>query len=69
MSYVLFVLLVYVSITYPYLFLSWKVRLGDLDLSTDYEGEEQIAQERKITKIAKHPKVSMKVLNVASWRG
>ncbi len=32
------------------------VAVGDLDLATNYEGEEKIAQQRKITKITKHPK-------------
>ena len=38
-----------------FLFLSWKVRFGDMDLSS-LQDNEDIVQEVRITKIIKHPK-------------
>jgi hypothetical protein len=53
-------------IHHPCLFSSLFVRFGDLNLAANYEGEELIAQQRKIIKITKHPKVSMGVLNITN---
>ncbi len=53
-------------INHPCLFSSLFVRFGDLNLAANYEGEELIAQQRKIIKITKHPKVSMGVLNITN---
>jgi hypothetical protein len=38
------------------IFLSWKLRFGDVDLSSSADDEDDFVQEVKITKITKHPK-------------
>jgi hypothetical protein len=36
-------------------FFSWTVRLGSVDLSSTDDGKQKSAQQRKITRITKHP--------------
>ncbi len=38
------------------IFLSWKLRFGDVDLSSSADDEDDFVQEVRITKITKHPK-------------
>jgi hypothetical protein len=37
-------------------FISWRLRFGDVDLSSSADDEDDFVQEVRITKITKHPK-------------
>jgi hypothetical protein len=37
-------------------FISWRLRFGDIDLSSRADDEDDFVQEVRITKITKHPK-------------